>query len=77
MCVTWQTELLLNEQLQITLLRILGGTFVPPLSVLEVSYVTLKPPPQELWLRFQCRLFSFMDIVLRVCTVTQEELKLN
>lgn len=53
MLVTWQMVLLLNEQSQVTLLRILEEN------------VTLKSPGllQELWLSFQYVLFSLVDIV--------------
>lgn len=61
MLVTWQTVLLLNEQSQVTLLRIL------------VVNVTLKSPGlvQELWLRVQYVLFSLVDIAWRARTVSK------
>ena len=59
MVTTWQTVPPLEVQLHVTLLD------------LSSVMVTLKPSLHEVWPMFQCLLFSFEDIVLRVCTVTE------
>lgn len=63
MRVTWQTELLLNEQSQLTSLNLLKPNVTLKFSALL----------QELELRFQCMLCSFKDIISRVRTVKKEK----